>query len=226
MNSDAIKIWLKRKWSSSATARYLLAIGALLAGLVVLFLTFWFTYAIIWFGFQGVAAISSLIFSKQLHLTHEWRLIASGVFIVLLLIQHFRTPPAHWGDYPKKDYVAAPVLQYQAGVLGSLGFLLASPGASANMIADILLCGPRLVTGTGTLIREASRLKRLDAEGCSQLLAFLASQTTAVPYEELRATGWEDHIGQLRNAEGIVFLEKGLNLTTELRQELASLSPV
>lgn len=69
-------------------------------------------------------------------------------------------------------------------------------------------------------------LARLDTEGCRQLLAFLASQATAVPYEELRAAGWEDHIGQLRNVEGIVFLEKGLNLTTELRQELASLSPV
>jgi hypothetical protein len=225
MNSDAIKTWLNRKRSSGATSRFLLAIVVLLAGIVVLFLTFWFTYAIIWFGFQGVSAVSSLAFSKKLHLTHEWRLIASGGFIVLLFIQHFRTHPSHWGNYPKQDYVAAPILQYHAGVLGSLGFLLASPGASANMITDILLSAPRLMTGAGTLVGEGQRLKRLDVEGCSQLLAFLASRPTPVPYEELREARWEDWFVQLRNIEGVVFLEKGLNLTAELRKELINLKP-
>src|SRR5436190_627892 len=116
MNSDAIQMWLKRKKSSGVASRILLAIAALLAGLVVLFFTFWFTYAIIWFGFRGVSALSTLTFSKRLYLTHEWRLIASGIFIVLLFLQHFRTHPSYWGKYPKQDYVSAPALQYHAGV--------------------------------------------------------------------------------------------------------------
>lgn len=223
MNSDAVKVWLKRRKSSGATSRLLLAMVALLAGLVVLVFTFWFTYAIVWFGFQGVSALSSLIFSKRLHLTHEWRLIASGIFIVLLFIQHLRTHPSYWGEYPKQDYVASPVLQYQAGVLGSLGFMLAYPGASANMVADILLSGPRLVTGAWSLARESSRMKQLDVEGCSQLLTFLASRSNAVPYAELCEAGWEDWFSQLRSIEGVVFLEKGLSLTAELRRELAGL---
>jgi hypothetical protein len=223
MNSDAIKTWLERKKSSGATARILLAIVALLAGLLVLFLTFWFTYAIVWFGFSGVAAFSSLAFSQKLHLAHEWRLAISAVFLVLLFIQQLRTSPWHWGDYPKQDYVAAPGLQAHAGVMGSLGFMLAYPGASANMIADILLSGPRLVTGACTLLRESARLKALDQDGCSQLLLFLASRPGVVPYEELREAGWEDWVGQLRSIEGIVFLQKGLNLSLELRQELSNL---
>ena len=121
MNLDAIKVWLKRKNSTRAAGRCLLAIAGLLAGVVVLFLTFWFTYAIIWFGWLGVSAISDLAFGKQLHLTHEWRLLLCGVFLVLLFVQHLRTDPSHWGDYPKRDYVAAPGLQMWAGVLRGAG---------------------------------------------------------------------------------------------------------
>jgi len=219
MSPDAIKPWLHRKKSSGATSRLLLAIVALLGGLVVLFLTFWFTYAIVWFGFQGVSALASLIFSRKLHLTHEWRLLVSGVFIALLFLEHLRTSPWHWGDYPERsDY------SFVAGhVLGPWA-LLKYPGASANMIADILLCGPRLTTGAWVLIQESGRIKRMDVNGCSQLLAFLLSRPAAVPYDELREAGWEDWFAQLRNIEGVVFLDKGLNLTAELRRELISLS--
>ena len=220
MSADAIQVWLKRRKSSGATSRGLLAIGALFAGVIVLLLTFWFTYAIIWFGWLGVSALSDLVLGKRLHLTHEWRLVLCGVFLLLLFVQHFRTDPSHWGDYPKRDYVAAPVLQMRAGVLGGLGFMLAYPGASANMVADILLAGPRLVTGAWSLWRESRRLARLDAEGCAPLVAFLASRPAAVPYEELREAGWESWFVQLRCIEGVVFLEKGLGLSGELRQEL------
>ena len=224
MNSEAIKTWLKRKTSSSAISQGLLAFFALLAGAAVLFLTFWFTYAIVWFGFQGVSAFSSLVFSKKLQLTHEWRLVFSAGFVGLLFLQHFRTSPWYWGDYPKADYVAAPGLQAHAGVMGALGFMLAYPGASANMIADILLSGPRLVSGAWNLWRESRKLTRLDVDGCSQLLAFLASRPIAVSYAELHEAGWEDWLDQLRRIEGVVFLEKGLSLTTDLRKELISLN--
>jgi hypothetical protein len=220
MNSDVIEVWLKRKKSFGATSRMLLAVVALLAGLVVLFLTFWFTYAIVWFGFRGVSAVSSLAFNQKLHLAHEWRLVASGVFLVLLFIQHLRTSPWHWGDYPQRDDYS-----FMAGHALGPWALLRYPGASANMIADILLSGPRLLTGTWTLLQESKRLKQLDVDGCSQLITFLASRPLAVPYEELREAGWEDWFGQLRNIEGVVFLEKGLNLSAELRKELAGLQP-
>jgi hypothetical protein len=222
MNSDLIKVWLKRKTSSGATSRILLAMVAFLAGLVVLFLTFWFTYAIIWFGFRGVSAFASLLFSRKLHLGHEWRLAASAGFLVLLFVQHLRTSPWHWGDYPKEDFDRAFGLNAS---LGAIPALLSCPGTSANMIADILLSGPRLVTGARTLVQESSRLRQLDVEGCGQLLAFLASRPVPVPYEELRAAGWEAWFSQLRSIEGVVFLEKGLNLTAELRKELVNLHP-
>ncbi|MGC3959458.1 MAG: hypothetical protein QM813_16380 [Verrucomicrobiota bacterium] len=224
MNEAALQLWLKRKKSSGATARGLTAFMALLGGLLILFFTFWFTYAIIWFGVPGISAVTELAFSKKLKLTHEWRLIVSGGFLALLFIQHLRTSPWHWGDYAEANYVAAPGLQAVTGVSGSFASILAHPGASANMIADILLSGPRLVTGAWKLWRESRQLGAVDEDGCAQLLSFLASRAGAVSYEELREAGWESWFGQLRYIEGVVFLEKGISLSAELRQELGLLA--
>jgi hypothetical protein len=218
MNADAIKPWLLRKKSRGAVSRIVLAFLTLLGGLIVLFLTFWFTYAIVWFIFNGVSALSSMLFSKKLHLAHEWRLAISGVFIILLFVQHLRTSPWHWGNYPKRDDYSL----LAGHVLGPWA-LLRYPGASANMIADILLSGPRLAAGAWSLVRESSQFRSIDVDGCSQLLAFLARRPTAVSYEELREAGWEGWFGQLRCIEGVVFLEKGLNLAAELRSELMRL---
>lgn len=224
MNEAAIQLWLKRKKSSGATARCLTAFAALLGGLFVLFLTFWFTYAIIWVCVPGVSAISEIAFSKKLRLAHEWKLVLSGVFLLLLFIQHLRTSQWHWGDYAKADYVAAPGLQAATGMAGSFASILAHPGASANMIADILLSGPRLVTGSWQLWRESRRLGAVDEAACAQLIAFLLTRPGAVTYEELREAGWEEWFGQMRNLDGVIFLEKGINLSGELRQELQQLS--
>ena len=219
MNQESVKAWLKAKKSSGATNRCLLAFVTLLGAAVVLFLTFWIAYAVIWFCFPGVSAVSEMAFSKKLKLGHEWRLALSGVFIVLIFIKHLRTNPWYWGDYGKVDAERA----WALGHVSPVAALLSAPSASANMIMDIFMSGPRLVTGSWNLWRESRRLGALDEDNCSQLLEILAGRHSAVPFEELREAGWEEHLGQLRCVEGVVFLEKGITLTSELRRELAGL---
>lgn len=223
MDADTIQRWLRRKRTAGVGIYGLLSLGALLGGIVVLFLTFWLTYAVIWVGGEGISAVVELLFRQRLALPHGWRLVGSGVFIGLLFLQHFRTDPWHWGDYPKGDYAAAPGLASQAGVAGGLAVLIAYPGASANMIADMLLSGPRLVTGAWGLLTKAVRLRRLDEPVVAQLLAFLCSRAGAVPYEELQQAGWAEHLPPLRCLEGVLFLEGGLSLSAELREELGEL---
>ena len=122
----------------------LVSLLALIAGVVVLFLTFWFTYAIIWFGMLGVSAGSELLFNKRLVLTHIWRLVLSSIFIVLLFIGNARTDREYLADYPRRNYRGIGI-GTQAGVAGALVSLLAYPGASTRMISDLLFTGPRLV---------------------------------------------------------------------------------
>ena len=224
LNQLTIQNWLVKKKSVGFVQHLLLGVFALLVGIVVVFVTFWFSYAIIWFGWHGVSAISELFVGKKLHLGHHWRLVLSGLFVVGLFLQHFRTSPWYWGDYPKDYYVSAPGFQAHGGVVGGLGFMLAYPGASANMIADILLTGPRLLTGAFGLVKRAFRLRQLDAEGCARLLEFLWSKPELVSYADLESAGWEPWFADLRLIDGVQFLKKGLVLSEELRAELAALN--
>ena len=218
MNQETIKAWLKAKKSSGATNRCLLAFVTLLGAAVVLFLTFWITYAVIWFCFPGVSAVSEMAFSKKLKLTHEWRLALSGVFIVLLFIQHFRTSPWYWSDFSGMDYDG------KDDPDGPFGEVRANPRAQAKVLADIVLSGPKLFSGSWNLWRESRRFGAMDEDCCSQLLVILASRHSAVPFEELREAGWEEHLSQLRCIDGVIFLEKGISLSPELRRELLNLN--
>jgi hypothetical protein len=91
------------------------------------------------------------------------------------------------------------------------------------MISDILLTGPRLVAGAWELFRRGVQLRRLDENGCSDLLSFLCGQARSVPYDELKAAGWEPWFEQLKCIEGVQFLAKGISLAPDLREEFAAL---
>lgn len=215
------------KWKTKGLAfNSLVALSAFIGGVVVLVFTFWFTYAVIFIGWRGVSAVSELLFSKRLSLSHHARLIGSGIFIVLLFIQHFRTNPWYYGDYPRRNYASSPVLQANAGLAGAFAFMLAYPGASANMITDILMSGPRLVIGSWGMIRRTFQIKNFDAASCSQVIGLLFQREKCVPYDEMIEAGWEPWFNQLRLIEGVNFLEKGICLSDELRNELKQNAPL
>ena len=226
MKSDSIKGWLKKKKSWGFAQQEFFGVTGLLCGIVIVFLTFWFTYAVIWFGWYGISAASELIFNKKLSdIPHVGRLIGSGIFVVLLFVQHFRTNPFYWGDYPRRDYTSPDAVKWQVALDYYTGFgsLLINSGASANMITDILMTGPRLVTSGSRMIRQGFRVRSIDENGCAQLLSFMLSQAHAVPYDELRAAGWQPFLDQLHCIEGVDFLQKGLLLSDDLRTELNQL---
>jgi len=224
VSPETVKIWLRKKKSLGFAQNAAFGVVALLAGLVILFLTFWFTYAVIYTCIMGVSAVSELVLNKRVHLGHTGRLIGSDIFILLLFFQHFRTDSSHWGDYPKRDYPIVPGLGMRAGLFGGLGLMLAYPGASANMVADILLSGPRLVVGSWGMFKRALTLKRMDENGCGELLTFLWSKTGVVPYDDLKSAGWEVWFPEMHCIDGVNFLQQGLTLSGELRTELNALA--
>ena len=220
MLEDALKRWIAREKSQLVLQNSGLSLFMLIAGLIVLFLTFWLTYAVIYGGSTGVSAASELLFRKRLSLSHEARLVCSAVFTGLLVFQYFRTDPFHWGDYPADDYKTVPGLAYHTGPTGALAMMLIHSGASANMIADILLSGPRLFFGSFKIAAQARRLRQADMDGCARLLAILFQRPAAVPLEELANAGWVPWLQQLRQFDGVRVLTKGVALSSELRTEL------
>jgi hypothetical protein len=137
----------------------LLSILAFAAGLVVLFLTFWFTYAIIWFGMLGVSAAAELLFNKRLAISHPWRLALSSLFMVLLFFGNARTGREYLSEYAHRDY-RGQGMGMQAGLLGALGTLLAYPQESSKMISDLLFTGPRLITYSWRMLDRAIHIMR------------------------------------------------------------------
>ena len=227
--AQRLYIWLKRKAVARIVTCCVGCVLALGSGLGVLFLTFWLTYAILCVGEVGVSAISELVFSRKLHLTHGWRLAVSGVFIGALFAEWLRRSPWSLGDYgPTEGGSLTNALVLRAGVLGGLAVLLANPQASATMITELLYTGPRLVLGAWHLALEGTRTARMELNGCAQALESLLTHPHAVPYQEL-AIAWPDadrpkiRMG-LAWIPGVVFLEKGVSLTSELRGELLSIS--
>ena len=220
MNANAIQRYVQQQKRGASVQYTLFGVAALLAGLLAVFLTFWFSYAIIFWGWGGMMAAMHLLGMDGPYMPHRVRLMFSGTFIVLLFVQHFRTSPWHWGEYPEKDYKG---FVSSAGGFGGLASMLAYPGASANMVADILLTGPRLVTGSWKLFVKAKQLRQLDEASCAAILEYLAVQPHAVSYEDLAKGGWSGWLEQLKSIEGVLFLQKGLVMSPELRQELASL---
>ena len=209
------------KWKrTNVITCWIVALGAFGLGLVVLFLTFWFTYAIIFIGALGISALWELFFNHKLFIAHETRLIGSGIFLVLLFIQYFRTDPSYWKeDLARRDNFPAPGAAILGGQAFSLLSLLAHPGSS-RVIADLLLCGPRLLDSSRGFLGKAAQIRKLDVFSCSNLLTFLLHRGRLVPYGELYGVGWEAALEQLRNVEGVNFFEKGLTLSEDLRTEL------
>ena len=222
-----IEKWLRKKLRIEAAQNFLLALIFLAGGLVVLTITFFFTYAIVWFCVNtGASAVSQLVASKPLHITHPQILIACSVFLVLLFIGNARTSREYLSHYSVPN-PAPPALIHSAGVGGSLLTLLANPGASGKMITDILYTGPRLLVGSVKAFLRSNQLLAIDTSGCAQALALLQESRQRVPCAEL-AEQLAGHnvvkvFTQLHGMNGVLFLDTdppAVTIIDDLRKEL------
>ncbi len=228
MPPDAIQIWLKKKLAKHAMACWGTALLALLAGALVLFLTFWLAYAVLFVGEGAVSSLGELVWNHQLYLTHVWRLALCGCFLLALFVEWLRRSVWDLGNYPTANVPpGTQALVYHGGVAASFAVLLANPQATSTMLTELLYTGPRLVVGSWHLVRQAFRFRRLDVPACAWTLALLASTDHAVTYENLAAAwpgaDWPRLRNELGQVQGVVVLAKGLSLTDELRQNLRSL---
>ena len=87
MTTDRLHAWLQRRLAARAAGCWLGAVLALAGGIGVLFLTFWFAYAMLWVGEWGVSAFSELVFGQRLHLAHGPRSGGAkrGAYLVTLV---------------------------------------------------------------------------------------------------------------------------------------------
>jgi hypothetical protein len=222
----SIEKWVRSRARLDAAQNVLVSVVSMVAGLVVLTATFFFTYAIIWAGVNmGASALCQLVAGKRLHVTHAQILIACSVFLVLLFIGNARTSREYlseYGEFPPpgpRYYLALP--------LGAPGSLLLNPRASAKLITNLLYIGPRLIVCSGRALLQFRQCLAVDASGCARALEVLLQRPQRVPCTEL-AEQLADHdvaavLSQLRRIDGVVFLTQdppGFTLSRELRLDL------
>jgi hypothetical protein len=166
-----------------------------------------------------------LFLSTRLRLPHYGIVAVSSMFIVLLFRGNARTSREYLGTLPRRNY-PGPGLGL-LGLPGALISLLAYPGASARMTADVLFTGPRLVVIALSNARKARRLLTWDTEEGARVLSVLLAEGSKVSLAELSVqAGVTDParaFPQLRDLDGVVFMASdppGLSLTGELRAEL------
>ena len=228
MDSKPIKIWLKKKARKEMAASASIGGLSLVSGVLVLFFTFWFVYAVIWFGSFGISAASELLVSKRVSLPHAWKLGLSAAFIGLLFIGNARTSREYLGAYPRSNYVSSPAA-FGGGL--ALIWILKHSEASSRMISDLLFSGPRLVMGAWDLGHKVLLLNCVDFETCGLVLTSLAARESSISKDELAQeipeSQWVKTVNELALFDGVLFLDKErvrLSLSEDLRGELRAIT--
>jgi hypothetical protein len=224
MSPYQIQTWVSKKKKQDLAANYGLAAASLVSGVIVLFITFWVTYGVIYVAADGFSAVSNLLANFKFQIVHSVRLIFSGVFVLALFLQYLRTNPEYWREYPTDEKDFGLLMKETLGDYRVLSPILSHPKTVSKGVADVLLTGPRLVFGSWGRIKQAQQLKGMDETICAEALALIYSRPDAVPYEELCSKGWGRSLAALKTWDGVYFLEAGLLLSDELRTEFTNLS--
>ena len=223
MYLDSIKIWLKKNKSNRIAKNYFGAGLSFFGGIIVLTITFWLTYFVVWLASSGFFSVYELFFGTKLKLGSIYILIISGIFIVMLFVQYLKMDAWSWGRYSQEEFDVDPRLRSDVRELMPSVDILQHSGNAAKAIADVLVTGPRLLLGSLSQLKKISQIKRIKTDKCAEALTFIYSRTDAVSYEDVCAAGFGEQLQQMKQIDGVCFLKSGLFLSDELRNEFNNL---
>lgn len=225
MTHEHIIRWLQNKTRAASMLHLAGALGLFCLGVVVLFITFWMIYGVVWLGFNW--------FLPHSHIT---RMIISFAVLILLFVGNARTNRAYLESYSFTTGTSnpRPMTIYLPGIgVGSTINPLAPDTlhSQVKVFTSLLFSGPRLATAAFRLVGRARRIRSLDLEACAAILAFLSTKDARVSFKEVvkAIPGGVDVpqvLEQLAEIDGVMFLKSdppGLSLMSGLRTELREL---
>jgi len=223
----SIHRWLKKRRATLVAIRILSAVIFLVLGIVVLIGTFFFAYAVIWAGYNmGISSISELFFGKRLHLSHTLLLLICSCIIGLLFFENAFVGRDYWSQYSVSRSQWSDL--WMAGLFGSLVSLLVNIDASAKVMSDLLLIGPRLMEAAFRSIQSIYRLSRTNIEACAHSVEILVRANTPVSASDLHAgsPGDDSVLSQLTELGTVLLVRKDparIVLHPDLREQLGVL---
>lgn len=228
MDPALLEAWIRRRLTRDANTCLLLSPLAILGGILTLFFTFWFSYAVIWMVLEALLSIPELFAGVHWKVGHRGRLGMTAVFLVLLFVSYLKSDRWQRQDLSAFSDGPSPAGQTLGRFSGSrAGLLLAYPGTSSRMIADLLYIGPQLLVTGWNLLRHGGQARAAEIPTTAWVLWTLLNHPGRVAYGELSSLYADGDLqgayDSLRRIEGVVFLELGITLTSELRAELGAL---
>ncbi len=224
MSIELVQTWLKRTLRTALVWKLVALAGCVLGGLVVLYVSFWVTYAVVW-----------IISHSFFPLRHHIILLIAAAFMTLVVIIGARQ---NWEDLEPlqrgvrlardMDITLTPYsrygMSYNTNAVKAGVFEVRS---LASVINYILCGGVKLLLSSVGKLREVQRLRCFDVEGCARVILLLLSAPGRHSFEEIvgklpglnPVKAFED----LRHVDGVVFLSSeppGLTLLPELREQL------
>jgi hypothetical protein len=222
--------WLRTKLKTQRYWRVVAMSCSLLAGVLILYVSFWVSYWVIW-----------MIFSSCFPLKREVILLLAGAFMTLVVIVGARQNLADLDPLQRQvrmardmDITLTPYTRYgmswNTNAMKAAVFEVRSLAAVINYI----LCGGvKLLFGAVAQWRRFRRLGTVDVNAAAQVLELLHAagkrQSFAQILEKLPDLNPIHVSYDLRCVEGILFLSSeppGLALHPDLRDELDAVLPI
>ena len=229
MNEQVIN-WLRSKLKTERLWRLAAMSGSLLAGVLILYVSFWVSYGVVWF-------ISSSLFP----LKHQVILLLAGAFMTLVVVVGARQNLADLDPLQRQvrmakemDITLTPYsrygMSYKTDALKAAVFEVRSVAAVVNYI----LCGGvKLIFGGVAQWRRFRRLATVNLSAAAQVLGLLYAagkrQSFAQIVEKLPDINAIKVCSDLRFVEGVLFFSSdppGLALHPDLKEELTGVLQV
>lgn len=216
--------WLANKLRAAARWKALGAVGCFMGGLLVLFVSFWVTYGVLWF-------LSRSFF----RLRHEVLLLIAGGFMALVVLVGARQKPEEVELVDRRaglardlDVTLTPWNRFGISLRTDATRAVAFEIRSIATVVNYILCGGVLLIRAALgKSRELRRMREIDAAECARVIALLQArpgrQAFAEIVERLPGLNPVKVFDDLRWVEGVLFLVNeppGLVLHPDLRQEL------
>ena len=217
MHYEKIHRWLSEWAKKHGRLCALTGLGASLLAALLLSIT----YYVIFFFF------ALFIFDLE-WMFESWLGIAIPLAVIALLFwTEWRTPSEYFGDI-KVHPVGSDRVIVIPGLGANINPLAPSTiNSAAKIISDVLCAGPRATKGAISLLRRATRLKKVSIEQCAAVLTVLFQAGGKKTYQEItdgvEGVDLASTIPAMRDIDGVVFFSTepaGMSLTQELREEL------
>lgn len=222
MKPDSVQAWLTEKHRRDMLLCAAGAVAVVPLAFVVLYITFWLIYPVVWIGF------GSILSQTEISVTQ-----AVTIVLVLLFISNLVTDREYL-DKLEFETGAGVRLKIALARVSGNGILAAFVGPKTahsfvKILTTLLFTGPRLLVASVRLARNVMRLKSLDIEGCGRVIGTLLKNEGRVPLAAIlqKYPRLDPHVvlPQLKLIDGVVFLLSepvGLTLSPGLCGEIRS----